>query len=136
MAEIIVHGDAELILKVGLTAGMEMLGDPVPVVLSIGTKRPPEFLRVILSGGAERNIVTDVPTIIIEAWAARAGRALEMAQKARGLMHWFTDINGVALYDVSEFAGPGNLPDPLSDQARYTATYSVPMRSATVAPSK
>lgn len=130
MGEIIIHGDAEDILRIGLQAGMEMLGDPVPVLTSVPTKRPPEFLVVRATGGAGRDVVVDIPTIIIEAWAGRNGRAYDLAQKARGLMHWFTEINGYPVYDVTEFAGPGNLPD-LSDQARFTATYSVPMRTAT-----
>lgn len=132
MSEVIIHGDAAGILKVGLMVGMEMLGDPVPVVLTIPANRPPEFIHVLSSGGSLRNIVTDVPTVIVEGWADRPSRAHQLAQMARGLMHWFTDINGTAVYDVNEFAGPGDLPDPLSDQARFTATYSVPMRSASV----
>lgn len=129
--EIIVHGDAAYILKLGLQVGLELMNDPVPVVLTIPKDRPGEFLRVLdSSGGTVRDKVTDVPTIILEGWAGTNGRALEILQNARALMHWFTDINGVAVYDVSEFAGPGNLPDPLSDQARFTAAFSVPMRSA------
>lgn len=131
MAPIIVHLDPVIVIKAGLTWGLEeILGTPVPVLSSIPTKRPTEFIRVLGAGGSEQDAVVDVPTIVIEAWATRASRAIELAQAARGLMHWFTDIAGTPVYNVTEFAGPGDLPDPLSNQARFTATYSVSMRTA------
>lgn len=131
MAPVIIHLDPVLVIKLGLTAGLEILsGKSVPVLGSIPTKRPAEFLLVLWGGGTQRDVVVDIPTIIVEAWADRPSRAVELAQAARGLMHWFTDINGTPVYNVSEFAAPGDLPDPLSHQTRYTATYSVPMRTA------
>lgn len=130
MAPVVIHQDPVMVIQLGLLAGMEMVGKPVPVLVAIPSTRPKEFLLVLWGGGTKRDLVVDVPTIIIEAWADRPSRAIELAQTARGLMHWFTDINGTPVYNVSEFAAPGDLPDPLSHQARYTATYSVPMRTA------
>lgn len=132
MAPVIIHLDPVLVIKLGLTAGLEMVLDrTVPVLTAIPkAARPTEFLLILWGGGTERDVVVDVPTIIVEAWADRPSRAIELAQAARGLMHWFTDINGTPVYNVSEFAAPGDLPDPLSSQTRYTATYSVPMRTA------
>lgn len=131
MAPVIVHQDPVLVIQLGLLAGMDMLlQKSVPVFVAIPKQRPPEFLLVLSGGGTQRDLVVDNPTIIVEAWADRPSRAIELAQAARGLMHWFTDINGTPVYNVSEFAAPGDLPDPLSHQARYTATYSVPMRTA------
>lgn len=131
MAPVIIHLDPVLVLKAGLVVGMEqIMGSPVQVLSSIPKKRPDEFLLLLNGGGIQRDLVVDVPTIILEAWAIKASRAMELAQAARGLMHWFDDINGTPVYNVSEFAGPGDLPDPLSHHARFTATYSVPMRTA------
>lgn len=133
MREIVIHLDPVEVLKLGLAAGMEMaFRDSVQVLGKIPEKRPAEFLRVLLSGGSNRDLVTDVPTIVVEAWATKPSRAMELAQRARALMHWFDDINGTPVYNVTEFAGPGDLPDPLSNHARFTATYSVPMRTARV----
>lgn len=134
MAEVIVHADAALTIQLGLTGAMaSVFRDDVPVLGKIPTKRPPEFLLVLAAGGTRRDLVVDVPTIIVEAWAGRPSRAIELAQRARALMHWFTEIANASVYNVSEFAAPGDLPDPLTNHARYTATYSVPMRNARVA---
>ena len=131
MAPVIIHLDPVEVLKLGLTVCMEkILGKEIPVLTALSKQRPDEFLLILNGGGIRRDLVVDVPTIILEAWAIRPSRAMLLAETARGLMHWFDDINGTPVYNVSEFAGPGDLPDPLSHHARFTATYSVPMRTA------
>lgn len=133
MSQIVIPPDAESLIELGLQLRLDQLWDkPVHVGLSVPNPRPSEFVVVIRAGGVMRNKVTDEPTIIVEAWSDRGSRAWQLANLCRGIMHWFTEINGHAVYDVSEFAGPGNLPDPLTGQSRYTATYSVPIRCETV----
>jgi hypothetical protein len=54
-----------------------------------------------------------------------------MAQLARAVLHDLlgTVVDGVLVCKVDEFSGPVNLPDPLSDQPRYTQTFSVALRA-------
>lgn len=97
----------------------------------IPNPRPAEFVRVLGVGGVRRDPVTDVPTLAVEAWAATRSRAAALAQEVRAII-WSLEgatFAGYSVKDVTEFAGPGDLPDPLSDQSRYTATYAVGIRS-------
>lgn len=93
--------------------------------------RPAEFVKVILVGGVRRDRVTDVPTLAVEAWASTRVRAAALAQEVRAIMASLegATMAGYSIQDVDEYAGPGDLPDPLSGQSRYTATYAVPIRS-------
>lgn len=95
--------------------------------------RPEEFVKVILVGGVRRDRVTDVPTLAIEAWAGSRSRAAALAQEVRAIIHSLEGVTfaGYSIQAVDEYAGPGDLPDPLSDQSRYTATYAVSIRSET-----
>lgn len=93
--------------------------------------RPEEFVKVIAVGGVQRDPVTDVPTLAVEAWAATRSRAAALAQEVRAIVHSLagSTFAGFTVQDVDEYAGPGDLPDPLSDQSRYSATYAVTIRS-------
>lgn len=93
--------------------------------------RPAEFVKVIGVGGVRRDLVTDVPTLAVEAWAASRSRAAALAQEVRAIIHSLEGATfaGYTVQDVDEYAGPGDLPDPLSDQSRYSGTYAVTIRS-------
>lgn len=96
--------------------------------------RPAEFVKVMGVGGVRRDPVTDVPTLAVEAWASTRTRAAELAQQVRAII-WSlegTSTAGYAVQEVAEFAGPADLPDPLSNQFRYTATYAVAIRTETI----
>jgi hypothetical protein len=97
----------------------------------IPNPRPAEFVRVLGVGGVRRDRVTDVPTLAVEAWASTRSRAAALAQEVRAVIASLEGATfaGYTVQDVDEYAGPGDLPDPLSDQSRYTATYAVTVRS-------
>lgn len=99
----------------------------------IPSPRPAEFVRVLLVGGSRRDLVTDVPTLAVEAWAEKRSRASALAQEVRAVIASLegATFDGYTVQDVDEYAGPGDLPDPLSDQARYSGTYAVAIRSET-----
>lgn len=134
MGELIVQPDAEFIVGTALSIKVsELLGRQVPAFIDLPNPRPAgQFIRVLRVGGSRRNVSTWVPTLAVESWGQRKSQAWELAQLVDSLMYWFTEIGGHAVYDVTEFAGPANLPDPLTDQARYTATYAVPIRAQQV----
>ena len=130
MTELILPPDAEDALRVALAAKLEeVLGRKVPCHLDVPASRPAEFIVVRNVGGTRRNVATFVPTLVVEAWSLRKSKAWELAATVQALMHWFTDIGGYTVYDVEEYAGPAWLPDSLTDHARYTATYAVPIRA-------
>lgn len=108
-------------------------GGALDVGNRIPSPRPAEFARVVGVGGVRRDQVTDVPTLAVEAWAASRSRAATLAQELRAVVHALEGrtFAGYTVQDVDEYAGPGDLPDPLSDQSRYSGTYAVTIRSET-----
>lgn len=96
--------------------------------------RPAEFVKVLGVGGNSRDRVTDVATVAVEAWAATRSRAAALAQEVRAVIHAMegSTFDGYSVQEVAEYAAPGDLPDPLSDQFRYTATYAIAIRSDVV----
>jgi hypothetical protein len=84
--------------------------------------RPSRFVLVFRTGGSRANLVTDGAQLTFEAWASSDAEAHDLAQAVRaivgGLEHTLT--GSVPIYGVDELAGPVNLPDPTSDQSRFT----------------
>ena len=103
------------------------------VLNRVPNPRLAEFGRVVRVGGVGRDQVTDVPTLAVEAWAATRVRAEALAQELRSTLHALVGATFATytVQDVAEFAGPGDMPDPLSDQFRYSGTYAVTIRSET-----
>ena len=106
---------------------------PVPVVAAIPNPRPDEFVLVRLLGGTQRNVVTDQPTMTVEAFSATKPGAAALLQKARAVITQMPHDRSIdpPVYLVQEFAGPADLPDPESTQERHTYTVSVAVRGAT-----
>lgn len=102
----------------------------VPVRSRVPNPRPARFVLVFRTGGPRVNVVTDAAQVTIEAWATDAVDAHDLAQAARAIVGGLegTVTGGVTLYGVDEFSGPAFLPDPASDQARFTWSVSVHAR--------
>ena len=111
------------------------LGDELDIETDhkVPNPRPDEFIVVRRVGGPRRDLVTDEATLTIEAWAQTEEAAHDLAQLARAHVHAMagTTEGDARVYRVGEFAGPASLPDPESDQPRYTLTVTVAVRGAT-----
>lgn len=127
MSEVLIPADDE-------KAVVEELNERMDV--SVGTRvprdRPSEFVRVVSTGGAERDLVSDTFTLAVEGFAASEGRArflcasaIAQAQAAgRG-----GSVGGVTCYGVRAVGLPANLPMPsVPDRFRFTATIAVDLR--------
>lgn len=103
-----------------------------PVHAKVPATRPARFYRVLRTGGPRRNLVVDGAQITVESWAESDEDAQGMAQEARGILHTLPGqvIGDVLVCRVDELSGPANLPDPLSDQPRYTQSFSVALRGS------
>lgn len=112
-----------------------MFGGTLEVGNRTPNPRPAVFAKVLGVGGTRRDRVTDVPTLAVEAWADTRSRAAALAQELRACLYSLegTSAAGYVIQEVVEFAGPADLPDPLSDQFRYSATYAVAIRTETSA---
>ena len=120
--------DATLAIVTILDAALaEPVGSRVP------NPRPTAFVRVERTGGVRRSMVVDEATVTIEAWAASAEAAQDLAQSARSAVH---EAVGAVLagfgtvYAATELSGPGYSPDPDSGHDRYVFSISVALRGA------
>lgn len=107
--------------ELGVQTGT-VLPDPVPDY----------FVRVRRVGGTRATLVSDAALLAIEAYADFSDAAHDLAQEARAAVHALlgTSVQGHPVYKTEEVAGPFDLPDPLSNQARYTFTVAVHFRGA------
>lgn len=101
-----------------------------PVRNKVPSPRPDSFVRILRTGGIRLGVVADNAEIVVEAWALTVEAAHDLAQLARRALHAAqgTVVDGTSVYAVREISGPGELPDPLSDQPRVTQTFTVATR--------
>ena len=138
MVEYLVTADVEPAAVAEIKARWSDLdGAAVPMGTRIPSPtRPAEFGRILATGGGERDLVTDEPTLVLEGWATSEGRAQRIcafmvaAVQAAGRAG---SLGGVACYRVRVGSLPANLPMPsVPDRFRFTATVSVDLRKVTV----
>jgi hypothetical protein len=110
--------------------------ETAPVGQRVPSPRPDRFVTIARTGGVRSNVVTDKPLLTVEAWGSSDEQAHDLAQLARTGLHAMRgrSVAGVAVYRINEAGGPVNLPDPVSQQSRYTFTLEVAMRGAPLDP--
>lgn len=127
MTEVLVPADDEVALVDELQARMG-----VPVGTRIPDPRPREFVRVVSTGGAPRDLVTDSPTLVVEGFAvteSRARRLCALAVAYAEAAGRAGSMGGVPCYGVRVAGLPANLPMPsVPDRFRFTATIAADLR--------
>jgi hypothetical protein len=117
--------------------------DWLPVVLAgitseIASRIPDpltsEFVRVIRTGGpGRRTRVSDVATVVVEAYAETETRASDLLRECAARLADVegTTVDGVNVKTVTEVSGPGNLPTQTVSRSRYTQTFDLHLKGAT-----
>lgn len=102
----------------------------VPVEPKVPNPRPASWVKVTRVGGPRRDLVTDHPMLVVEAWDDDDADARDLLQLARAHVDAMRGqvIDDVTVYGITEVGGPANLPDPTSDQPRWTFTVQVAIR--------
>lgn len=112
----------------GVTTSAKRLGTKLPT----GTPKPPEFGRVLTTGGPERDLVTDSPTIVLEGYALTEQRARDLCALMVAVVQRAAragTLGGNPCYGARVASLPGNLPHPqVPTHFRFTATVSVDLR--------
>lgn len=129
--ERILFPDAAAAVIGALNAQLPALGfTSIPVRSRVPASRPARFVLVFRTGGPRANIVTDGAQLTFEAWAANDADAHDLAQAVRAVVIGLEDTltGGVGIYGITELSGPTNLPDPESQQSRYTFSTIVNVR--------
>lgn len=92
-----------------------------------------EFIRVRLGGGADVDVARAQPTVFVEVYAAKVGRAKILSLDCDSWLRWAA-LEGwllaIPVLRIDTISSPQELPDPLTDQARFTATYAPVLRRA------
>lgn len=105
-------------------------GSPkVPVGTRVPNPRPARFLRLNRSGGPRETLISEQAWLILEGWGSDEVEALEVLNFARAVLA----AQDGTLFGYGESGGPTNLPDPRTDQIRYTALVTVRARGTALA---
>lgn len=102
----------------------------IPTGTRVPASRPAAFIVARRSGGERTSIVTDTAVVTVEAWSDGPAEAADLAEQCRAIIHAMEGsvVDGVPVYRVDDVGAPGDLPDPLSDQPRYTFSVLVTLR--------
>lgn len=106
-----------------------------PVYSKVPTTRPASFVVVRRVGGVRRNEVTDEPMLTVECWASTDEAAADLAALAFAHIDDMPGqtIEGTPVYRITDVSGPQYLPDPESQQPRYSFTFIAAMRGTRLA---
>lgn len=110
-------------------------GEDCPIHKTVPRKRPSRFVQVFRTGGPRSNVVVDAAQLTISCWADNAADAADLTSLTRGALEQVrsTVVDGaVTFYKVDELAGPVDLPDPQSNQARMTWSVLAYMRGVPI----
>ncbi|WP_425836952.1 hypothetical protein [Microbacterium sp. PA5] len=136
MAELLVPADSEVALVDELNSRMPDIFDGLHAGTRIPNPQPAEFIRVTVTGGTERDLVTDTPTLFIEGFATSETRAERITAHAVAALQSAGrtgTLGGITCYGVRVLSLPANLPLPtVPDRFRYRATVSADLRRTAV----
>jgi hypothetical protein len=134
MPQPVAFPDVEAIVIAYLTGEYAARSIAASAHSKVPNPRPALFTIVPRIGGARRNLVVDQPTLGVECWGPSNTAAFELCAVTRALIGAMEGrtIGGVMFYGFAELAGPTQLPDPDSNQARYVYTPSLTCRGTTI----
>lgn len=134
--EVIVFPDVCLLFTTHLRTELAAIGDGAVVGTRVPSPRPARFVVLRRVGGNRPTLVSDAATVTVEAWDNNEAAAQQLAQRCRAFIKATEgdSVAGVPVYRIDEFAGPALLPDPASNQPRYTQTLSIHLRGEVLVP--
>ena len=137
MSELILFPDVEQEACDHLTAAFAATTEfrGVTATGKVPTKRPSRFVRIRRTGGQQLGVIVDQPTIVVEGYASTDTGASRLCSYAVALLVQAgrdrrLGAAAVVSPGVVVPGAPQNLPDPVTDQARYTATVTVALRGS------
>jgi hypothetical protein len=132
VAQVVTFANPAQVVWEFLTAQLPARGFNVKATGLVPNPRPTEFVRVRLGGGTSVDIITDEPTVFVESFAATYNRAQDLSAMCHSLILAAGREGrfGTGRYTrgVEVISRPQDLPDPVTEQPRYSATYAVKLR--------
>lgn len=130
--EVIVYPDARTIAIGYLRAALVTRGETdVKVQTRVPAPNDHDLIRIFRTGGIA-SVVFDQAQLTVETYADTDVRAHDLAQLARAILISARDDthSGVMVYAVTEFSGPQESPDPVSEKPRYSQSIQFSVRGA------
>ena len=107
-----------------------------PISTKIPETKPDLFFRVVATGGSQRDLVTDSPIVVLEAFAVRETVARDAINEALARLQLAArqgNIGGVTCYGLAVAALPQNYPLPsVPTHKRYILTIAPALRRRAV----
>lgn len=103
----------------------------VPVADMLPPDELSEGVAIYRTGGPMLDLVTDQPTIAIDAKGRTKTRSAGIIMACRSWVHHLTQLGDYGVSNVAEFAGPANLPTDDSP-TRYTMTITLGIQTRLV----
>jgi len=115
-----------------LSAELPHYGSAATAHGSIPPARPDGYVVVRRAGGARKSIPVGSATLTIECYAPLPTQAADLAELTRAIVTAMqgTVVDDVTVYVVAEISAPQELPDPRTDDPRYTFTVSIDVRGS------
>lgn len=131
----IVTVDIETLMIDALAVWLDGRGWDVEVSDSLPGGELSEGVALYRTGGVMRDIVTDNPTIAVDAKGRTKTRSTQLINLCRSWAHGLVGytLGGYGVNTVDEFAGPANLPTEDSP-TRCTMTLSIGIQAQIVIP--
>ncbi|MBW3663572.1 MAG: hypothetical protein KY469_10775 [Actinobacteria bacterium] len=130
MSDPVAFPDIEAALVAWLPTVLAAHGIDQPVTTRVPNPRPARFIRVVRTGGPQRNVVVDGAQVTFECWDDDAPAAAHTARIVRAVVAAARNVrtpSGELIYHTDEFSGPALLPD-VSGQPRYSWTVQLHTR--------
>ena len=122
MAEVLVTPDVEAAAVVFLRSGLGALANRVAT--QVPATMPDTMVRVSLTGGSRRDLVSDSVQLTVEVWSVDSPTASHVARRAQALMLSGAGAEPAGLWvrRVETVGGVQFFPDPDTNKPRYQFT--------------
>ena len=129
--EVIAFPDPEALSIRFLRSEFSARGQAAGVGVKIPTSIPNGFVRVSLTGGGQRDMVTDSPRMLYECYASSTVAASALATFTRALMLASGRLSNEVTRAV-DGSGVAFLPDPSTNNPRYQFVVQLDLRGSAI----
>lgn len=126
MTELVAAPDVEAALVAHIRSVLSTRNVSAHVGKTVPNPRPTRLVRVTRKGGPRRNLVTDSPLVVVEAWDVDTVASFDLGSLVEAIVlsssGSFIGTKSVWVNDVASVGGLSFFPDPDTSLPRYQFT--------------
>jgi hypothetical protein len=126
VTELVAAPDVEAALVAHIRSVLSTRNDSAHVGTTVPNPRPTRLVRVTRKGGPRRNIVTDSPLVVVEAWDVDTVASFDLGSLVEAIVlassGSFIGTKSVWVNDAASVGGLSFFPDPDTALPRYQFT--------------